>query len=57
MEEVVHRISKFFKAIRDRKDILLLSFNEYLAESALHGVKYFVGQHTIIKILWVHAYE
>ena len=37
----------------NRGRVLLESFNEFLGESALHGVKYFIGTRWFVKVLWV----
>ena len=37
----------------NRGRIFLETWNEFLDESALHGVKYFVGTRWFVKVLWV----
>ena len=41
------------RVLKSRKDILLQGLSEYLTESALHGVKYFIGTRVVVKIFWV----
>ena len=49
----MRRIAKFFNAVRNRKDILRLCWKNFLSEISLHGVKYIVGSHAIVKTIWV----
>ena len=37
----------------NKKHVLLESWNEFLSESSLHGVKYFIGTRFIVKAFWV----
>ena len=36
-----------------KREILQQAFNDWLSETSLHGMKYFVDSHVIAKIIWV----
>ena len=36
-----------------KREILQQAFNDWLSETSLHGMKYFVDSHFIAKIIWV----
>ena len=36
-----------------QKEVLSEGLSKYLSESALHGVKYLVDSHIVVKIFWV----
>ena len=36
-----------------KREILQQAFNDWLSETSLHGMKYFVDSHFIAKMIWV----
>ena len=47
------RPPKFFKNILSRKEVVKKAFNDWLMETSLHGMKYFVDSHILAKLIWV----
>ena len=51
------RVGRVFKALFEKRSIFEDGFKQYLTETALHGLKYLVGTHILVKLIWVSNHQ
>ena len=47
------KFRRVVKAVYEKRGIFLEGIQQFLNETAVHGMKYFVGTHILVKLIWV----
>ena len=47
------KVRRVVKAIYEKRGIFQEGIRQFLTETAVHGMKYFVDSHILVKLIWV----
>ena len=51
------KVRRVVKAIYEKRGIFQEGIRQFLTETAVHGMKYFVDSHIIVKLIWVSIFK